>query len=51
MQEQKLKFGVTCAQLDKDMWSLGIALSYSYNETYLYINLFKLSISIGKFYH
>ena len=30
------------------MWSIGICLSHNSRETYLIINLFKFSISIGK---
>jgi hypothetical protein len=51
MDENKLRFGITFATMEKNMWSLGVALSHSYDETYLYINIFKLSISIGRFYH
>ena len=31
-------------------WSFGICLSHSDDETYILINLFKWSVSIGKLY-
>ena len=51
MSESKLRFGITCVPVDKGMWSFCIGLSHAWEETYIYINLFKISISIGRFYH
>lgn len=47
----KTKFGVMLDdKLRPGMWSFGMCLSHSGPETYLYINLFKWTIVIGKFY-
>lgn len=52
MEEVKLKIGIECVKIEpKGMWALGISLSHWEEETYLYINLFKWRITIGKFYH
>lgn len=50
MEECKLKYGIKVDKNDKGMWSLGICLSHWFEETYIYINLIKWSISIGKMY-
>lgn len=42
------KFKIILEKLPKGKWSLGICLSHDDLETYLYINLFIWSISIGK---
>lgn len=42
------KFGISIEKLDKSQWSFCIGLSHWVNETYLFINLFRWSISIGK---
>lgn len=46
----KAKFGVLFEkqQPEYHMWSFGICLSHWEEETYLYINFFRWSISIGK---
>lgn len=44
------KFGIRIDKRYKGMWSFGICLSHLGKETYLYINLFKWSISIGLLY-
>lgn len=44
------KFGIRTDKYYKGMWSFGIGLSHFGKETYLYINLFKWSISIGRLY-
>ena len=44
------KFGISIDKHSEGMWSFGIALSHFVKETYLYINLFKWSISIGFLY-
>ena len=48
MPENKSKFGVDVVKHDKDQWSFGICLSHWLDETYIYINFFRYSISIGK---
>lgn len=47
MPESKCKFGIKVDKLWKEMWSIGACISHSFNETYLFINLIKWSISIG----
>lgn len=44
----KTYFGVQIDRMWDQMWSIGICLSHDSRETYLFINLFKFSISIGK---
>lgn len=44
------KFRVKVDSIIKEAWSIGLCLSHWYDETYLYINLFKWSISIGFLY-
>ena len=46
----KTKFQVLVDKHPKGMWSFGICISHFYDETYIYLNLFKISISIGKLY-
>lgn len=51
MTEGKLKFGINIEKIWKGSWSLGICFSHQFDgETYLYINLFKWTITIGKIY-
>lgn len=51
MSERKLvKFGVQIEKICGDQWSFGICLSHWEDETYLYINLFKRTVTIGRFY-
>ncbi len=50
MPESKCKFGIKVDKLCKEMWSIGSCISHSFNETYLFINLIKWSISIGWLY-
>lgn len=50
MPELKLVFGIRIDKIPKGMWSFGICLSHSYEETYIYINLFKITISVGRLY-
>lgn len=51
MSERKLvKFGVQIEKISENQWSFGICLSHWEDETYLYINLFKRTITIGRFY-
>lgn len=44
----KTKFGIIVDKLYKGRWSFGICLTHDEPETYLYINIFKWSIVIGK---
>ena len=46
----KTKFGIIINELWEGRWSFGICLSHDGPETYLFINLFKWTISIGKIY-
>ena len=48
MNELKVKCGIHIDKLYKNQWSFGICISHQEEETYLFINLFKWSISIGK---
>lgn len=48
MPTNEIKFGISIEKLDKNQWSFCIGLSHWVNETYLFINLFRWSISIGK---
>ena len=43
----KPKFGIKIDKVWKGAWSFGICLSHGFGETYIFINLFKWSISIG----
>lgn len=46
--ECKTYFGVRTGKMWEPMWSLGIGLSHDSRETYLFINLFKIFICVGK---
>ena len=50
MIETKTKFKVDIFKNCKGMWSFGMCLSHHFEETYVYINFFRWSISIGKLY-
>lgn len=41
------KFGIKVDTMHEQSWSFGICLSHEFNETYVFINFFKWSISIG----
>lgn len=43
----KVKFGVSVEKMYSGWWSFGVCFSHSRPETYVYINLFKWTISIG----
>lgn len=45
--KENTKFRIKVDNMYKGNWSFGICLSHAWEETYLYINLFKWSISIG----
>ena len=46
----KTKFCIEIEKFDKDRWSFCLGLSHWEHETYLYINLFRWCITIGKIY-
>ena len=46
----KTKFQIVVNKDPKGLWSFGMFISHFYDETYIFINLFKISISIGKLY-
>lgn len=49
MIDGRLKFGIAIEKLWDGEWSFGICLSHSIDgQTYIFINLFKWTISIGK---
>lgn len=48
MPNRKIKFRVKVEKMWKGWWSFGICLSHSDDETYLFINLFKWNVAIGK---
>ena len=50
MEDEKLGFGIIVDKNTVNMWSLGINLTHWYRETYIYINLFKWTLMVGKFY-
>ena len=51
MPELKLKFGIKFDKMPKDSWSIGACFTHAFGEeTYLYINLLFVSVSIGKLY-
>ena len=50
MNEEKLKFGIDITKNVRGMWSFGICLSHFDDETYIYANFYRYSISIGKYY-
>lgn len=49
MSNRKLKYGISIEEINIG-WSFGICLSHSCGETYIFINLFKIFIAIGKIY-
>ena len=50
MTEQKLSAGIEISKMEKGQWSFGVCFSHYFDETYLYINLIKWTITIGKFW-
>mgnify|MGYP000776856593 CR=1 FL=1 len=48
MSECKTKWDIQIDRMNKHQWSFGICISHYRPETYLFINFFKWSISIGK---
>lgn len=47
----KNRFGVGFSKLESDYWSFGLGLDHMHEETYLSVYIFKLIVTIGKFYH
>lgn len=50
MFKKTTKFRVKIDKTWEGCWSFGICLSHMNDETYIFINLFKWTISIGKLY-
>lgn len=49
MSGSKAKFGTTIDTIAPGCWSIGVCFSHMEDETYLFINLLKWSITIGVF--
>lgn len=47
----KTKFQIAVAKQPEGWWNFGICLAHDTVETYIFINFFKWSISIGKLYY
>ena len=45
------KFGIDIKKHESNFWGFGVALSHMFDETYVHFELFKLNITIGKYYH
>ena len=50
MNEEKIKFGIDITKNDRGIWSFGVCLPRYEEETYIFVNFYRYSISIGKFY-
>ena len=50
MNEEKLKFGIDITKKDRGIWSFSVGLSHYEDETYIFVNFHRYSISICKFY-
>ena len=51
MNETSLRWGIKVDRVDfPKMWSVGICLSHWVSETYIYVNLLFITVSIGKIY-
>lgn len=48
--EKLVKFGIQIEKMYEDQWSFGICLSHWGDETYLYINIFKRTVTVGRFF-
>jgi len=49
MSETKLKWGIKINKMGfPEIWSLGVCLSHWGDETYLFLNLIFVTVSIGK---
>lgn len=49
-EKSKLKFRAKLYKLSPGTWSFGLCFSHDYDEYYIYINLFKVTIAIGFMY-
>lgn len=47
--EDKPRWNIDIEKHPKYMWSFGICLSHCEDETYIYANFYRYSITIGKF--
>ena len=50
MPVRKLVWGIAVDKIYRGEWNVGICMAHCFEETYLFINLFKWSISIGRIY-
>ena len=48
MNEVKLKFGITTSYLTEGYWSVSVGAYHFLQETYICIDFFKWSVSIGR---
>ena len=48
MGESEVRWGISIEKMMENQWSVGISLSHLWDETYLFINFFKWTVSIGK---
>lgn len=48
MVEPDVGWGINVETMMDDQWSFGVCFSHLWDETYLFINFFKWTISIGK---
>lgn len=48
MGNSDVSWGIKVDEMMKDSWSFGVCISHWGEETYLFINAFKWTISIGK---
>lgn len=48
MPDSEIGWGIKVDEIWEGNWSIGACLSHGFDETYLFINFFKWSISIGK---
>ena len=45
--DNSVKFGIQVDKMHDQSWSFGMCLSHQFNETYVFINFFRWSVSIG----
>ena len=50
MNEEKLKIGIDIIKNDRGAWSFDVCLAHYEDETYIYANFYRYSLTIGKFY-
>lgn len=46
-EEVHTSLGIAVEKMERSQWSFGIGLSHWFNETYVFINIFKWMITIG----